>query len=153
MRRRTIIRSIIVAALLVLAIPVAVAAQRDYGYGRQGRYLRDTINRLDNSSTQFARDVDREVNHNWMSIIGIRRDNFIRVDAAEFRRAVRDLSASFDGRDLDRTSTEAQRVLDLGARLDRDTQRIDNYRLTSDWLAMRRDLQTIANAYGLSMRG
>src|SRR5438105_2254326 len=113
MRRRTIIRSIIVAALLVLAIPVAVAAQRDYGYGRQGRYLRDTINRLDNSSTQFARDVDREVNHNWMSIIGIRRDNFIRVDAAEFRRAVRDLSASFDGRDLDRTSTEAQRVFDL----------------------------------------
>ena len=66
---------------------------------------------------------------------------------------MRDLSASFDGRDLDRTSTEAQRVLDLGARLDRDTQRIDNYRLTSDWLAMRRDLQTIANAYGLSMRG
>ena len=152
MRRRTIIRSIICAVLLVLAIPLAAAAQGRYDrYDR--RYLRDTIYRLDSSSAQLNSDVFREFNRDWMSVIGFRRDNFIRYDASEFRRAVRDLSNRFDGRDLGASYNEARRVLQMGARLDRDMQRIDNSVLTSDWFAMRRDLQTIANAYGFSMRG
>jgi len=152
MRRKTIIRSITCAVLLVLAIPLAAASQGRYDrYDR--RYLRDTIYRLDSSSAQLNGDVFREFNRNWMSVIGFRRDNFIRYDASEFQRAVRDLSNRFDGRDLGASYNEARRVLQIGARLDRDMQRIDNSVLTSDWFAMRRDLQTIASAYGFSMRG
>src|SRR5919108_3781224 len=153
MRRHRVIRTLIAAALLVLAIPIAVAAQREYGYGRYGRpYLRDSIYRLDSTSMQFMRDVNLEFNRDWMSIIGIGRDNFIRSDAREFRQAVRVLSDRFDSRDLDRTYYEARRVLDLGARLDRDMQRVNSYRLESDWAQMQRDLRTITDAYGLSMR-
>jgi hypothetical protein len=152
MRRKTIIRSIIGAVLLVLAIPLAAASQGRYDRS-EGRYLRATIYRLDSSSAQFTSDVYREFNRDWLSVIGVRRDNFIRSDASEFRRAVRDLSNRFDARDLGASYNQAQRVLEIGARLDRDMQRIDNSVLTSDWFAMRRDLQTIANAYGLSMRG
>ncbi len=110
MRRKTIIRSIICAVLLVLAIPLAAASQGRYDrYDR--RYLRDTIYRLDKASAQLNSDVYREFNRDWMSVIGFRRDNFIRYDASEFRRAVRDLSNRFDGRDLSASYNEARRVL------------------------------------------
>ena len=52
------------------------------------------------SSAQFTSDLYREFNRDWLSVLGVRRDNFIRSDATEFRRAVRDLSNRFDGRDL-----------------------------------------------------
>ena len=152
MRRKIVIGLIIGAVLLILAIPLAAASQGRYERNDR-RYLRDTIDRLDSSSAQFSSDVYREFNRDWMSVIGFRRDNFIRSDASEFRRAVRDLGNRFDGRDLGSSYNEARRVLQLGARLDRDMQRIDNSVLTSDWFAIRRDLQTIANAYGFSMRG
>jgi hypothetical protein len=152
MRRKIVIRSIIGAVLLILAIPLAAASQGRYDRNDR-RYLRDTIYRLDSSSAQFSSDVFREFNRDWLSVIGTRRDNFIRSDAGEFRRAVRDLGNRFDGRDLSISYDEARRVLQTGARLDRDMQRVDNSRLTSDWFSMRRDLQAIANAYGLSMRG
>ena len=163
--------SIFAAAILALCLPVPAAAQRtydpygrdrdygrdgdwrrdrgyDYGYGRyDDRYLQDSIRRLDRLSRDFARDLDRELDHSREN--GSRHEDHLNADAREFRRAVIDLKNAFNERNLDSSADEAHRVLDAASHLeDVSSHHFDNDRLASEWSQISRELSVISEAYG-----
>jgi hypothetical protein len=155
--RRTLMFSLMVAALLALALPLMAAAQGrypDYGYpdyGR-GRYddreLRDSIKRLDNLSKDFKRDLDRALDRSRTD--GTRREDRINQEANEFRNAVGNLKSRFNSRDLNRSRNEAARVLQEAQQLERIARpRWFDGRLSSQWSQIRRELNVIERAYGI----
>ena len=169
--RRKMSFSILAAATLALCLPLLAAAQgtydpysrnRDYGrdgdyrrdrgyddrYGHYGdRYLRDSIRRLDRLSSQFARDLDRELDNSREN--GSRHEDHLNADAKEFRRAVIDLRNAFNERNLDSSADEAHRVLDAASHLeDMARHHFDDNRLVSEWSQITQELSAISEAYG-----
>jgi hypothetical protein len=153
--------SVLAAALIALALPVVAVAQgrypdyrRDRDYGRNGRYddryVRDSIHRLDRLAKDFQRDLDRALDRSRRD--GTRYEDQLNSDASEFRNAVGNLKSRFgNGRDLDRSANEAQRVLALGNRIDRSQRLFYNDRRTAnEWSQIRRELQVLEDAYGYS---
>ncbi|HLE63967.1 MAG TPA: hypothetical protein VI750_12535 [Pyrinomonadaceae bacterium] len=160
-RRRTLRFSILAAALVALLLPVMAAAQgrypdyqRDRDNGRYGRYderyLRDSIHRLDRLAKDFQRDLDRALDRSRRD--GTRSEDQLNADAREFRNAVGNLKSRFgNGRDLNRSSSEAQRVLALANRIDRAQRWFYNdSRIAAEWSQIRRELQVLEDAYGSS---
>ena len=157
MNRRTTSISIFGAAILALCLPMLASAQYGYpDYGRNGqygrydeRYLRDSIHRLDRLAKDFERDVDRALDRSRTN--GTRREDQVNRQAHDFRRAVGSLKSSFgNGRDLNRSRDEAQRVLAMADSMDRlgGTRRFDS-RVASEWAQIRQELRVISNAYGM----
>jgi hypothetical protein len=165
--RRTILLTVIATALLALSLPSLAAAQggydpygrnrdyrRDDRYGRyDNRYLRDSVHRLRDLSGRFQNDLDRTLDRSRVD--GTRREDQLNNLAQDFHRAARDLKDRFDnGRNLNRSANEAQRVLAIGSRLDRIAQRFAyDGRLVSEWMQIRRELNVIADAYGFRNGG
>jgi len=174
LNRRTFSFSILAGAILALCLPVLAAAQstydaygrnRDYerdgdyrrdrnqndnyGYGRyDGRYLRDSIRRLDRLSRDFDRDLDRELDHSRED--GTRHEDHLNADAKNFRRAVVNLKNAFNDRNLDSSVDEAHRVLDAASHLeDLSSHHFDNGRLVSEWSQITQELSVISDAYGI----
>src|SRR2546421_9828611 len=172
--RGTFIFSILVGAILALSLPVLAAAQdsydpysrnRDYGrdgdyrrdrnqndnYGYDrynGRYLRDSIRRLDRLSSDFDRDLDRELDHSREN--GSRHEDHLNADARRFRRAVIDLRNAFNERNLDSSADEAHRVLDEASHLaDVSSNHFEHDRLIPDWSHITQGLSVISDAYGI----
>lgn len=158
--QRTLRFSIFAAAILALCLPVLAAAQGypDYGRNRNGngnngrydeRYLKDSINRLDRLAKDFEKDLDRALDHSRVN--GTRREDNVNAQGHDFRRAVSNLKSNFgNGRDLNRSRDEAQRVLEEARQFDRigRGRGIDN-RVASEWSQIQRELQVISDAYGL----
>lgn len=125
----------------------------DYGqdgrYGRyDNRYLRDSIRRLDRLSNNFQNDLDRELDHSREN--GSRHEDHLNADAKDFRRAVVDLKNAFDGRNPDRSTNEAQRVLDAASHLeDVTSHHFYNGRIASEWSQINEELRVISDAYGI----
>lgn len=163
--RRTLSFSIFAAAILALALPVLAVAQGGYGYPDYGRnrngnygryderYLRDSIQRLDRLSKDFERDVDRALDRSRAD--GTRREDQINTRADRFRRAVSNLKSAFgNGRDLNRSRDEAQRVLQEAEQFDRiGRARVMDNRVASEWAQIQQELRVISNAYGLGYGG
>ena len=154
--------SIFAAAIMARCLPALAAAQGTYDpwgrnrnddYYRRGRYderyLRDSIHRLDQLAKEFQRDVDRALDRSRAN--GTRREDQLNNQAREFRSAVSSLKSRFgNGRDLNRSRNEAQRVLQEAQQIDRfASRRIDN-EVANDWAQIRQELRTISNAYGLN---
>jgi hypothetical protein len=150
--------------LIALFMPVMASAQGGYdpwgrnrndNYGRYDqRYLRDSIHRLDRLAKEFEKDLDRALDRSRTD--GTRREDNLNNQARQFREAVSDLKSDFgNGRDLNRTRDEAQRVMQEARQLDRiaTTRRIGGSEVSSDWAQIRRELQVISNAYGLGSYG
>lgn len=171
MNRRTLRLSIFAAAVLAFCLPALAAAQgtydpwgrnRDDGYRRDRngnygrydeRYLRDSIHRLDRLAKKFERDLDRALDRSRTN--GTRREDNVNGQARQFRNAVSDLKSRFgNGRDLNRSRNEAQRVLQEARQLDRiaNTRRVDN-EVVSDWAQIRQELRIISDAYNLGNYG
>src|SRR5438552_10902291 len=126
MKHNNLIRILVAAALLIVAVPVIASAQiynRDDRYDRSNRFdVRDAIARLDNASARLQSDLyagnERRVFGGLLSFRTV--DNDAITEARDFRRAVRDLrAAARGGFDLDRSVDEARVVLDSGVQLDR----------------------------------
>lgn len=159
--RRTLSSSIFAAALLALCLPVVASAQwqdygrnRDQNNGRYGRYdersLRDSINRLDRLAKDFERNLDRALDHSRRD--GTRREDQMNGQAKEFRNAVSRLKSRFgNGRDLSRSRSEAERVLQEARQLERPG-RLDN-RTAAEWSQIQQELRVIADAYGTGSYG
>jgi hypothetical protein len=157
MKRFNLIKSILFAALLAMTLPVLAAAQGTYDpWGRNNRnngryderYLRDSIQRLDRLAKDFERDFDRALDRSRQN--GTRREDMLNGDARQFRNAVGDLKSRFgNGRDLNRTRDEAQRVLQIGDRLERVAFRVNDGRVNSELSQIGQELRIIADAYGL----
>jgi hypothetical protein len=163
--RRTVSFSILAAAVMALCLPILAAAQGGYGYPDYGRnrngnygryderYLRDSIQRLDRLAKDFERDVDRALDRSRAD--GTRREDQINGRANNFRRAVGNLKSAFgNGRDINRSRDEAQRVLQEAQQFDRigRSRGFDN-RVASEWSQIQRELNVIADAYGLGYGG
>ena len=163
--RRTLRFSIFAAAILALCLPILAVAQGGYGYPDYGRnrngnygryderYLRDSIHRLDRLSKDFERDVDRALDRSRAD--GTRREDQINLRADRFRRAVSNLRSAFgNGRDLNRSRDEAQRVLQEAQQFDRlGRSRVMDNRVASEWSQIQQELRVISNAYGLGYGG
>ena len=160
--RRTLSFSIFAAALLALCLPVVATAQwdryPDYGrdrnrddgrYGRyDDRYLRDSIRRLDRLSKNFERALDRELDRSHED--GTRHEDRVNNEVHDFRRAVGDLKSRFgNGRDLNRSRNEAQRVLQTAREAERAARHhFRNGQLANQWSQIRQELNVISQAYG-----
>jgi hypothetical protein len=155
--RHTLGFSIFAAAVLALCLPALAAAQgypdwgrnRNDNYRYDSRYLKDSINRLDRLAKDFERDLDRALDHSRVD--GTQREDRINAQGHDFRRAVSSLKSNFgNGRDLNRSRDEAQRVLDEARQFDRlgRSRAIDN-RVASEWSQIQRELSIISDAYGL----
>jgi len=163
--RRTMSLTIFATAMLALCLPVLATAQGGYGYpdyrrnrndnyGRYDeRYVKDSIQRLDRLARDFERDLDRALDHSRVD--GTRREDRINAQGHDFRRAVSDLKSSFgNGRDLNRSRDEAQRVMQEARQFENigRMRNIDN-RVASEWSQIQRELNVIADAYGLGYGG
>jgi hypothetical protein len=160
--RRTLSFSTLAAALLALCLPAVAAAQwdryPDYGrsrdrdngrYGRyDDRYLRDSIHRLDRLSKNFESALDRELDRSHED--GTRHEDRVNNEVHDFRRAVGDLKSRFgNGRDLNRSRNEAQRVLQTARGAERASRHhFRNGQLANQWSQIRQELNVIAQAYG-----
>jgi hypothetical protein len=165
--------NVVAAALIALFLPALAAAQgnydpwgRDrrgsrrndnnngrYGYRYDSRTLRDAARRLDDRSRDFQRHLDSALDRS--RIDGTRREDRINEIASEFRSAASVLRNSVgDGRNINRSSDEARRVLQLGSRIDQfiGRQRL-NSRAESDWSQIRQDLRVIADIFGFNFNG
>lgn len=162
--RRTFTLSIFAAAILALCLPVLAAAQGGYGYpdysrnrnGNYGRYderyLRDSIHRLDRLARDFERDLDRALDRSRVD--GTRREDRINAQGHEFRRAVSNLKSAFgNGRDLNRSRDEAQRVLAESQQFNRLGRGAMDNRVASEWSQIQQELRVISDAYGIGYNG
>ena len=160
--RRKNFLTIIAVALVALFLPVMASAQgnydpwnRNHDYGRDrrnddniNRSLRDSIRRVKDRSDDFRDHLDSSLDHSRYD--RTRREDRINDVARDFENAADRLKDRFgDGRDLNRSYNEAQRLLQIGARIDQmmSRNRFDG-RVMSDWAQIRQDLRVIANAYG-----
>jgi hypothetical protein len=160
--RRTLGISIFAVGLVALFLPVMASAQGGYdpygrnrgSYGRYDeRYVRDSIHRLDRLAKEFEKDVDRALDRSRQD--GTRREDRINNEARQFRNAVSNLKSRFgNGRDLNRSRNEAQRVIQEAQNLDRiaGSRRLDS-EVANDWAQIRPELRIISDAYGLGYYG
>jgi hypothetical protein len=160
--------SLFAAAILALCLPVAAAAQwggrypqdRDSdrypdnrGYGRyDDRGLRDSVHRLDRLAKDFERDMDRALDRSRAN--GSRREDNINDQIHQFRDAVGDLKSRVgNGRDLNRSSNEARRVLQEADDLDRFARRGFDGRTSAQWSQIQQELRYISRVYGFGYGG
>ena len=162
--RHTLKFSIMAAAMLALILPATAAAQwgrDDRGRGRDrgdyGRYderqLRDSVHRLDRLAKDFEKNMDRALDRSRAN--GSQREDRINNQVHEFRDAVGDLKSRVgNGRDLNRSSDEARRVLQEGQELDRIARpRWYDGGLSSQWSQIQRELRFISDVYGFRYNG
>jgi hypothetical protein len=163
--RHTLKFSFLATAVLALCLPVLAAAQwggypdnrypngRNGGYGRyDDRYLRDSVQRLDRLAKSFENDMDRALDHSRVD--GTRREDQINNVVHDFRRAVGDLKSRVgNGRDLNRSVNQAERVLALADQVDRFGSRRLDSRTASEWSQIQSELRNISDIYGLNYRG
>jgi hypothetical protein len=168
MTRFNLTKSILAAALLAFSLPVLAAAQgtydpwgrnrdgdyrRDRNNGQYGRYderyVRDAVQRLDRLAKDFERELDRDLDRSREN--GSRHEDRVNNEARDFRYAVGNLKSRIgNGRDLNRSRNEAQRVLQEANRTERVARHhFDNYRLASQWSQIRQELRVISDIYGI----
>ncbi|HKU74390.1 MAG TPA: hypothetical protein VJR02_10745 [Pyrinomonadaceae bacterium] len=163
--RHTLKFSLFAAATLALCLPVAASAQwggrypqdrypdDNRGYGRyDDRALRDSVHRLDRLAKDFERDMDRALDRSRAN--GSRREDSINDQIHQFRDAVGDLKSRVgNGRDLNRSSNEARRVLQEADDLDRFARRGFDGRTASEWSQIQQELRYISSVYGFGYGG
>lgn len=166
--RHTLKFSIMAAALLALILPATAAAQwgrddrgrdrdRDRDRGDYGRYderaLRDSVHRLDRLAKDFEKNIDRALDRSRSN--GSQREDRINNQVHEFRDAVGDLKSRVgNGRDLNRSTDEARRVLQEGQEVERIARpRWYDGRMSSEWSQIQRELRIISDAYGFRYNG
>jgi hypothetical protein len=148
-------------SLLILGLPSVASAQwrndDNYGRNRSGGYdnrnMRSVLNRLEDRSRAFARQVDRELDRSRYD--DRRREDRINDIAKDFSNAVNRLEDNFDGGNNGRDDSyrEAQRVLTLGNQLENALRRARlSGSLQSQWSVIRQDLNVVANYYGNNNR-
>ena len=160
--RHTLKFSLFAAGILALCLPVAAAAQwgrypqdrypDNRGYGRyDDRGLRDSAHRLDRLAKDFERDVDRALDRSRAN--GSNREDRVNDEVHQFRRAAGDFKSRVgNGRDLNRSSNEARRLLQEAQDVDRLARRLDG-RTSSTWSQIQQELRYISNVYGFGYGG
>lgn len=166
MRNNLLLKTLLTAALLILAIPIGASAQvyrdrynnrydnRDQYDQVNRRQAREAIQRLDNSAARLESDLSVNRGRRVLGILWVgNTDNTATTDVREFRRLVRQLrSASNNGRDTRDSYDEARMVLDRGMQLDRYLRvRTGSSQVDADLSELRSNLHVLADAYNLRL--
>lgn len=161
MRNNTLMRLLMAAALLIMAIPVVAAAQsynRAYNRDRYDRTNRrdvhEAIMRLNSAGGRLESDLNSMRQHRVVGSLWVTTaDPAAIAEVRDFRRAVTELrNASDGGRDLSGTFDEARKVLDQGSQLDRYLRlRTGSTNVDADLSEIRSSLHILADAYNLRM--
>lgn len=146
--------------LLLFGLPSSASAQyrNDDYYGNDRRnnsrynrqFLVDAVRRVERDSRTFRRALDRELDSSRYDTSN--REDRINDVTERFATAADNLEDSFDnGNNIRSSQNEAQLVFQLASQIDRFMNR-NSFRgnAGNQWSIIRRDLQTIANAYGLN---
>lgn len=163
MRNNLLLKTLMTAALLILAIPIGASAQvyrdryndrYDYRdqYDQNRRQVRDAIQRLDYSAAQLESDLNVNRGRRVLGIFWVTNtDNTAIAEVRDFRLAVRQLRrASNNGRDPRDSYDEARMVLERGMQLDRYLRvRTGSSRVDADLSELRSNLHVLADAYNL----
>jgi len=152
--------------LLLGAMPVTASAQYGdilgeiFGNGRNNRRndtynrrnVEGAIDRVKSRADDFRNALDDSLDDSRYN--GRNREDRILSVARDFERAAKRLEDRYDdGRNSrrNRNDGDVQRLLQLGSQLDsfvyNQGRRLDR-RVQNEWSTIRRDLQTIASAYG-----
>ena len=166
MRNNLLIKTLITAALLILAIPIGASAQnyRDRYYNRYDnrdqydqvdrRQVRDAIRGLDNSAARLEGDLSVSRGRRVLGIFWVSNaDNTAIAEVREFRLALRQLrNALNNGSDTRDSYDEARMVFDRGMQLDRYLRvRTGSAQVDADLSELRSNLHILADAYNLRM--
>ncbi len=161
MKNNILMKTLLTAALLIVAAPAITSAQiynryEPNRYDRSSRQdVREAINRLDRAGARLQSDVNAGQRRSVLGgILSFRTvDNSAIDQVRDFRRAVRDLrSAARGGSDFGRSYDEARVVLARGVELDRYLRlRTGRADVDADLAEIRSNLHVIAEAYGLGM--
>lgn len=164
MKPNLLTKALITAVLLILAVPIGASAQlyRDRDrYNNRDQYdrtnqrdVRDAITRLERSSARLENDLNFTSSRRVLGILQLRTtDSDAIMQVRGFRRTVSELrNSSNDGRALNRSVDEAQRVLNRGMQLDRYLRlRTGSTNVDADLAELRSNLHTLADAYGLTV--
>lgn len=145
-----------VFAMTLLALPATGLAQGyGYGYGRgdrdrgnrNGRYVRQSAERVDRLSGQLKGDMDGALDRSRLN--GRDREDRINNLVNDFHSAAARFRDRFDDNNFGRAQNEANQMLSLGWQLDGIINRRNlGGRVESKWAQIRSDLQVIQNAYG-----
>ncbi len=161
-RRSSFIFSFFAAAVFLVGLPTIASAQ--WGGNNNGRWgrrdddrngynrsaLKETIKRVHDRSNSFKDRLEDALDRSRLN--GSDLEDRLNHMADRFHDAAHDLKDNFDnGRNLNRSTDEARRLLQVGSELDRfmSRARLDG-RAESDWAQIRNGLRTIANAYGFN---
>lgn len=152
--RRTLL---FLAALMVLSIPAATSAQwgrdrdrdnRGRNYNGNSQRVINSAKRVDKLSGQLKGDFDRALDRSRYD--DRNREDRLNVLMSEFHSVAAQFRDKIDNRsrDLSYAEREAQRLLQLGWRLDQviSRNRFDS-RVENKWAQVRNDLQVIQDAY------
>jgi len=166
MRNNLLLKTLITAALLILAIPIGASAQnyRDRYYNRYDdrdqydqvdrRQVRDAIRGLDNSAARLEGDLSVSRGRRVLGIFWVSNaDNTAIAEVREFRLALRQLrNALNNGSDTRDSYDEARMVFDRGMQLDRYLRvRTGSAQVDADLSELRSNLHILADAYNLRM--
>lgn len=160
-------------AIALFAFGTAGAANAQYGgydpYGRNDRYerrddrygrnnnrnsnraLSDAIKRIEKNSNAFNDRLDGALDRSRYN--GSRREDRIDELSGQFEDTADELEERFangNGNRFNESRATAQRLVQLGSRLDRfvSNNRLDG-RVESLWFSIRRDLDYVGNAFGV----
>jgi hypothetical protein len=166
MRNNLLLKTLLTAALLILAIPIGASAQvyRDRYNNRSDyrdqydqvnrRQVRDAVRGLDNSAARLEGDLSVNRGRRVLGIFWMgNTDNTAIAEVREFRLAVRQLrNALNNGRDTRDSYDEARMVLDRGMQLDRYLRvRTGSSQVDADLSELRSNLHVLADAYNLRL--
>jgi hypothetical protein len=166
MRNNLLLKTLLTAALLILAIPIGASAQvyrdrynnrydnRDQYDQVNRRQAREAIQRLDNSAARLESDLSVNRGRRVLGIFWVgNTDSTAITEVREFRSLVRQLrSASNNGRDTRDSYDEARMVLDRGMQLDRYLRvRTGSSQVDADLSELRSNLHVLADAYNLRL--
>jgi hypothetical protein len=164
MRNNLLLKTLMTAALLILAIPIGASAQvyrdrynnrydnRDQSDQVNRRQAREAIQRLDNSAARLESDLNVNRGRRVLGIFWLGNTNNTAIaEVRDFRSAVRQLrNASNNGRDPRDSYDEARMVLDRGMQLDRYLRvRTGSSQVDADLSELRSNLHVLADAYNL----
>lgn len=149
--------SIVTLAVMFMGLTIVVSAQRRNNRNNRGtntvyygnRNLNSTIKNLKNNADRFEDVLDRELDRSRYD--GTRREDNLNGLADRFKEAAERLDDEYDdGKDMNRSSDEARRVLSIGQQLGnalRQSRANRSSAVQSYWRNIQSDLRIIARAY------
>lgn len=138
-------RSLTIAMILLIGLSTSAAAQSVYRISE--KEMKDLLSRIDKQAEAFRGSLKSALNHS--DIDHSKQEDRINDFVKEFENATEKLKHHYS--DKNTASAEVEEVLTRAARIDSFMERHHlSPRAESDWAALRKSLDTLADAYQVS---